>query len=153
MTHSRQYAGRRRAADGRTLLLAAVACALCLAARPTASAAPAPTFDLDFVPADAVLVVSVKVAAVWTNPVVKAAREKLGDDLPLPLREAEKQYGVKAGDVDRFTLIRRSAREQDRDSVVISTVKPYDRKALAAAVAPDAAEEMVGDHAFYHAKE
>jgi hypothetical protein len=70
-------------------------------------------------------VISVRVGALWANPVVKAAREKLGDDLPLPLREAEQRYGLKAHDVDRFTWIQTTVREGGGDSVVIGTLKPY----------------------------
>jgi hypothetical protein len=142
MTHPRQS---NAAPDAAAMLAVLAFCFVATSGR----AAPAPEFELEYVPADAVAVVSVRVGALWTHPVVKAAREKLGKDLPMPLLELQRFTGADAQDVERFTAVTTSTRLLDGESVVVVTTKPYDRKALIAAVAPDAKEEKVGERSFY----
>ena len=54
--------------------------------RPTAAAGQNRRSALDFVPADAVAVLSVRVADLWKHPAGKAIREKLRKDCRTPSR-------------------------------------------------------------------
>jgi Protein of unknown function (DUF1559) len=151
MTHPR----RSFAALAPTALFAAVAAAaLYLATQPIGYAADKSdppkvvTGSLDFVPADAVAVISVRVADIWNHPAVKAVLEKQ-KDLPEPLREVSTRFGVHPEDVERVTIIEESARGPGQELVGVTMLKPYNRRAVLGAAAPDAKEKDVGARSFY----
>ncbi len=128
---------------GRAAFLAAVAAAaLWLAEGPEASGrAPAPG-ELDAVPADGVAVVSVRFAELWNSAALKAGREKVAKEIPDFQENAVKALGVSPDDVERLTGVMPSAERPDW-VVFITTVKPYDAKKVAAALAADGKEETV----------
>ena len=137
------------------LFAAAAVGALCLAARPDGYAADksdqapkAAAAPLDFVPADAVAVVSIRVGDIWNHPAVKAVVEKQGKDLA-PLKEFSRSFGVAPDAVERFTMVEESARGPEQEFVALTTTQPYDKKAVLAAVASSAREQQAGDHSIY----
>jgi hypothetical protein len=124
--------------DNRRLAAAALAVvavgALYLVAPPAAHAAKAAASPLDFVPSDAAVFVTVQVGDLWAHPAVKAWRAKAGKELPEPL-DIRKHFGVAPDEIDRITLF---SLKGGPPLIALTTIKPYDRKAVLLAVAPDA---------------
>src|SRR4051794_26271802 len=94
---------------------AALACAPALA---RAADPPLPA-ELDLIPRDADLVVSVRVAKLWKSELFHSYREMIaGDDAAfIPL------FGYRPDDLERVTV----AATGDDLLVILSTVKPTDR--------------------------
>ena len=63
-----------------------------------------------------------------------------------------KQFGVAPDDIDRLTLFvpAEPAQIVQEPLVAVTTVKPYDRKAVLDAAAPGAKEEKINDRSYYH---
>ena len=142
----------------RSLLAVAVAAAVafCLAGRPDGGkAAPVPEgAALSFVPADAIVVASVHVADLWKHPAGKAILQKLTEGSPDIIQAIRGQFGVGPADVDRVTLFV-PALGKDPDPreteplIAVTTLRPYDRKAILAAAVPNAEERKVKGRTLY----
>jgi hypothetical protein len=109
--------------------------------------------DLQRVPADAAVFVSVRVADLWNQEAAAGAREGLTRDVPDALREWQSLLGVPPGEVERLTLVfpEFGAREEPAPVAFVATVKPYDKAKVLAAVAPGAPEERRNGHTLYAA--
>ncbi len=145
---------------GRTLATASIAVAagaLLLAARPAGYAADkddppvkAAASTPDFVPADAAAVLSVRVADLWKHPAGKALRDKLTEGMPDALKAVRGHLGVGAEEIDRLTAFVPLPSPGTMPTLVaVTTLKPYDQKAVLAAAAPDAKERKVKERSFY----
>ena len=105
---------------------------------------------LDFVPADAAAVLSVHVADLWKHPAGKALRDKLTEGLPDALKAVRGHLGVGPEEIDRVTAFVPLPSPGTRPPLVaVTTLKPYDQKAILAAAAPDAKEQKVNERSFY----
>ena len=157
MTQARRFTTLMRA-----VLFAAIAVAvLCLAARPAGYAAdkdePAKaTSPLDYIPADAVAVVSVRWADCWDHPVLKPALRAYMKDVPGALDNFRRYYGVEPADIDRqvlFSLMNPNVLGPYGPAlepcVLVTTRKPYDRRTILEAAAPGAREEKIKDRSYY----
>ncbi len=99
---------------------------------------------LDFVPADAAAVLSVRVADLWKHPAAKALREISGDELSAALKQARKQLGVAPDEIDRLIVFLPDTPDKE-PLIAVTTSKPYDKKAVVAAMAPYARERKLKD--------
>lgn len=158
MMQTSRNAGRALPTLARAATVAAVAAgALFLAARPdgrSVNAAPSGVWGArDFVPADAVAVVSVHVADLWQHRAGKALHDKLTAGAPDDVKAIHGQFGVGPEEIDRVTafapLPAPGAGGPPQPLIAVTTLKPYDQKAVLAAAAPDAKEQKVKDRAFY----
>lgn len=130
--------------------------ALYLVARPDgyaadkdASAPKAST--LDFLPADTVAVSTVRVSALWKHPAVKAIRDKINEDMPDAAKAVRGRLGVGLEEIDRLTAFLPNTPSKE-PLVAVTTVKPYDKKAVLAAAAPDAVEVERKGPSYYTSK-
>ena len=143
-------------------LFAAVAtAALFLAARPAGYAADnndpgKATSPLDYVPADAAAVVSIRWADCWDHPVLKPGLRALTTDVPGVPDNFHRYYGIEPADIDRevlFSLMKADVQGPYGPSlepcVLVTTRKPYDRKTILDAAAPGAREEKIKDRTYY----
>jgi hypothetical protein len=106
--------------------------------------------DLARVPADAAGFVSLRPADVWFSDLGKNLRKRLGKDLEPMTREFKRTLGLTLADIERVTLVL-GAESPDPMMAVMRTRKPYDRKAVLAAFAPDASEEKFKGYSLYAA--
>ncbi len=112
----------------RRLIAPSLVCllALGLAAPAPAYAEPLPP-ELDLVPRDAALVVSIRAADVWNSPLVKPLRDFIIED-PAKLRDIEAPLGFRVEELERLTIfipgidMRRGPSEP---VVVLTSAKPY----------------------------
>ena len=157
MTHPR----RSVAALVPVLFAAVAAAALCLAPCQAGYAAdktdPVPlatASPLDYVPADAPAVVMLRFADLWDHPISKAAREKLEKEMPETLQQFQTEFGVAPAEIERLTVFWPTLNIKSRTDplVVVTTRKPYDRKAVLDAAAAEAEEEKVKDRSYYVGK-
>ena len=105
-------------------------------------------------PADAVAVASVHIADLWKHPAGKAILEKLTEGSPEIVKAIRGQFGVGPEDVDRVTLfvpaLEKFPSRRDREPLVaVTTLKPYDQRAVLTAVAPDTLVRMVKGRTIY----
>jgi Protein of unknown function (DUF1559) len=152
MQHRRILWGLARAA----LVVVLAAGTIYLAAPPDGYAAdtsdpPKPTTGaLDVVPADAAAVVSIHVADLWNYPPANAVLQKQAKDLP-PFRQFRETLGLGLEEIERLTVILQGEDWLNEwfSVLALTTLKPYDQKAILAAVAPNAKEKKVGDRSYY----
>jgi hypothetical protein len=116
---------------------------------PDKGAAPKLSEGLEYVPADAVAFVTVRVADVGGLPPFKAFREKLEKDSPELLQEATQAAGVAPDEIDRVTLVTQSLKGPEFELALVHTPRPFDRRKVQAAVAPGAKEEKTKDGPLY----
>jgi len=98
-----------------------------------------PTDALTLIPGDAQGFVTVRVAEVANNPVVKdvlARIQQMGQD---PVKEMQNAFGVAPTDLDRFTLVVQDG-PKEQMWVVLSSTKPFDRNKVNQKLALDATE-------------
>jgi hypothetical protein len=110
-----------------------------------------PDADLALVPADAAGVVVVRIADLW-NSEGAAGFRKMARDNPKFVRvldELQKQTGLSGPDVERLIVILPEPGGPGGEFIVISTVKPYDRAKVLAAIVPDPQEKKAGGKAYY----
>ncbi|HVS35906.1 MAG TPA: DUF1559 domain-containing protein [Gemmataceae bacterium] len=108
--------------------------------------APKATGELDAVPIDGAAAVSVNVAQAWNDPGLKAARERLAKDDPQfgeHMANFAKEIGVAPEAIERVTVVQPTMQGPAEPAIFITTIKPYDAKKVAAAVAPDGKEESI----------
>jgi hypothetical protein len=128
----------------------AVAAAMFLAP-PAGRAAPAPGFQPAFIPADAAGFYTLHVADLWDHSAVKAVRDKMGSDASELFKQRGFNLRLGAGldQIEYFTLIEGTPRGPEEEVGIVSTARPYDRKAILAAFGPDAEEKKAGDRTYY----
>ncbi len=128
------------------LLLALAALAAGLdGARLSAQEKAALPADLDLVPRDGTGFVALRIAATW-NSAGAANLRKLTTDVPefaRGLQEMEKEIGLTVTDIDRLLLILPPIDSSAPPLVVFTTVKPFDRAKVLAALVPGAEEKKV----------
>src|SRR5262249_39068255 len=93
--------------------------------------------DLARAPAKGMLMLSVRPADLWTSPLGKGIREKMGKAaaaLPAALKE---EAGLGPADVERLTLVVRDPGAR-APLLLVSAVEKVDRKAVLAAAVPRA---------------
>jgi hypothetical protein len=134
--------------------LIAAAVVVCLAA-PYATAAeePAPkaASPLDYVPKDALEVISIRVADYWNQPGFKTERDAIRRGLPEGFDDFRSYFGMDPNEVERLTFF--SVVDSGllgpigpslEPAVVVTAVKPYDRDAiLKGAAVPSQREERI----------
>ena len=104
-------------------------------------------------PADAFAVITVRVADLWKHPAGKAIREKLAGGLPDALKAFRGHLGVGPEEIERVTAFEPlpgpgTGGPMD-PLLAVTTLQPYDQKAVLAAAAPDAKEQKVKERSFY----
>lgn len=113
-------------------------------------AGPGP--DTEGVPADAVFLVSARVADLWNSDTVQKLRQQSGQEWAEGLKELDKEVGVAPGDMERVTVVMSEFKARS-PLVFITTVKPYDRaKILATAFPGVKAEKRMEQIYFVSAK-
>ena len=108
---------------------------------------PKAAADLDAVPADGVAMISVRVGDLLNHAAFKGAREKLAKDAPDVVERLTNELGVAPEDIERYTAVVPSVGPPPAWLGFVTTVKPYDAKKVAAALAPDGQEEKVNGKA------
>jgi Protein of unknown function (DUF1559) len=122
-------------------------------------AANAMASALDYVPSDALVVISIRVADYWNEPRFKVEREALRAGLPEGFESFRSYFGMEPDKVERLTYF--SVADSGllgpygpslEPAIVVTAVKPYDRKAiLKGAAVPSQREERIkflDDHTF-----
>ena len=93
---------------------------------------------------------SVHVADLWKHPAGKALRDKLTEGMPDALKAVRGHLGVGPEEIDRVTAFMPLPSPGTRPPLVaVTTLKPYDQKAVLAAAAPDAKEQKVMERSYY----
>jgi len=125
----------------RGVMLFAAAAVVCFGA-PYATAAEKPAAKatasaLDYVPTNAVVVISIRIADYWSQPRFNSEREALRVGAPQVFTGFRDYFGLEPGEVERLTYF--SAAEPDligaygpvlEPAVVVTTLKAYDRKTI-----------------------
>jgi len=101
--------------------------------------------DLDVVPRDAEMIVSVRVAKLWKSDLFKSYREMLGDNDDA----VAAMFGYRPSDLDRVTV----AVKGDDLVGILTTIKPTDRKAILKEFAPRAVVVKIGGVTCYRNEE
>jgi prepilin-type processing-associated H-X9-DG protein len=96
--------------------------------------------DAALVPPDGGMVVSVRVADLWSSDVVRPAREKLGKDLGEMMAELEKHLGAPLSQIERLTLLL-PAFPPPGEVVLVALDRPLDRAKVKALAGEGAKEE------------
>ncbi len=136
-------------------MLIAAAVVACLAAPYTTAAAElapkAAASPLDYVPKDALEVISIRVADYWTQPGFKTERDAIRTGLPDGFDNFRSYFGMDPDEVERLTFF--SVADSGllgpigpslEPAVVVTAMKPYDREAiLKGAVVPSQREERI----------
>jgi len=91
--------------------------------------------ELDLIPRDAGLFVSIRVADLWDNEVVQPLRDLLAKDQARGMIELEKMTSLRPEHVERITLLAPSiGPDMGPPIVIVTTIKPYDRAKLLTAL-------------------
>jgi len=105
---------------------------------------------LEYVPPEAMLVASIRPAALLSHPAVKELRDIVAKD-----EMSQQLFGMPLADISRITAIPLlSARPDARDALgfVIHTIKPIDEQGILDLVAPDAEKKTFEGHVYYQDK-
>jgi len=149
MTASKRWRGRGRTA----FLTVLAAAALWMAEKPAASGRAADktdeASDLDVIPSEGEVILSLHLAELWNDQAFKTAREKILKDAPLLSDVVVQKVGAAPDEIERLTGLMPSVSSNGGWLFFITTTKTYDPKKVLAALAPDAAEEKVKGHAFH----
>jgi hypothetical protein len=105
--------------------------------------------DLQRVPRDAALFVTVRAGDLWALPEFRAARDKFLKESPDLVQQVEATFGVPPEDLDRVTFIVANAAPNTQPAFAIHTSRPYARKQVLAKAAPEAKEKKSGDHTLW----
>jgi prepilin-type processing-associated H-X9-DG protein len=107
-------------------LYALVWCAiLCAPAGALRAAYPLPA-ELNLIPRDSAVFVSIRVADLWNSPALKPIHELVIDDL----KTFEKDNGFHPKDVERVTILVPGLNQQSEPLFIVTTTKPYDLAAV-----------------------
>ncbi len=151
---------------GRTAFLAILAAALWMLDRPAASVRSADKPDepseLDVIPNNGTVILSLHVVDVWNDKGFRPTREKILLTGVLVPGLVVKQFGVAPEEMERLTWLTFSNSFADPGGWItfpfsdaggwltfVTTTKPYDRKKVLAALTPDATEDKVKGRLFY----
>jgi hypothetical protein len=129
------------------------ALALSLAAVPRLAAADPLPPDLALVPADAAGFAAVRVADLWNSDGAAPLRKMVADNKEMTknLDDLHTTTGLAPGDVARLVLIA-PAPGVGGPLTVVTTVKPYDKMKLLAALGPGAREMKAGGKTYHVAE-
>src|SRR5687767_7186232 len=81
--------------------------------------------DLSRAPAKGMVMFSVRPADLWTSPVGKGVREKMGKEVAAMTAAIKEETGLEPGDIERLTLVLRDPGAR-APLVLLSTVKKAD---------------------------
>jgi hypothetical protein len=108
--------------------------------------------DLALVPSDVAGFASLEIAALW-NGGEAAALKKVSEAHPIVIlwtvRHLEKTIGLTLAEIKRVVAVVPDFKSMDEGVVILTTVKPYDRKKVSAAVVPNAKEDKIKDKTFF----
>jgi hypothetical protein len=96
--------------------------------------------DLARVPVKAFALLSIRAADVWTSPLGKSLRGKLGKVIEAPVKEAQGKTGLSPADLERVTLVLMDHRAR-RPLIFFATTKALDPKKVFALFVPEGNEE------------
>jgi hypothetical protein len=83
--------------------------------------------DLARVPARSLALVSVRAADVWSSPLAKGMRERLGKDFAAMIKDVETKTGLTAEDVERVTVVMKEPHDAP-PLLFFGMTKTFDRK-------------------------
>jgi hypothetical protein len=95
--------------------------------------------DVEMIPADGAVVLSIRPADMWGHDLLKPVRAKLGKEAALAVAEMEKHLGAPPEQMERFTVLAPALMSEPL--LLVGLAKPYDRKKVAALAGPEAKEE------------
>jgi Protein of unknown function (DUF1559) len=104
--------------------------------------------DLERLPGNAVLLVSIRVADVWNSEPVKIFRQRRAQELVEGLKRFEKEIGVAPDDMERLTLVMTEFKSRG-PLIFITTIKPFDRAKILATTVPGLKAEKRVDQIFF----
>jgi hypothetical protein len=114
---------------------------------PSAPKAALPV-NLERLPGDAALLVSVRVADLWNSEPVKLFRQQKAQELAEGLKMFEKEIGVAADDMERLTLVMTEFKSRG-PLIFITTIKPFDRAKILATAVPGLKAEKRMEQIFF----
>src|SRR5262249_5971221 len=101
--------------------------------------------DLALVPGDAFAFATIRVADLWGHEGTKSLRERLAKEFPDAYKELEKTAGVPPAEIERLsfgiTKTPGPGGPGPTFAILVTTVKPYDKQKVLAALVPDSKEE------------
>jgi hypothetical protein len=145
----------RRSGWSRPLVAGGLAGALAAAlwawapARTEGEALPA---DVAALPADAVILASVRAADLWESDLTKPARDKLARELGDVAGQTEKLLGARPADIERLSFLVLSP-GPGSELTVVGLKQPYDKAKVKALAGPDAKEETFKGHTLFAGKQ
>jgi len=94
-----------------------------------------PASELDLIPRDAGMFVSIRVADLWQTDIAQPLRDLFAKERPEALAELEKQISLRPEQVERITILFPTVGpEMDAPLILITTIKPYNREKLLTAL-------------------
>jgi Protein of unknown function (DUF1559) len=114
---------------------------------PSAPKAALPA-DLERLPGDAALLVSIRVADVWNSDPVKIFRQQKAQELAEGLKMFQKEIGVPPEDIERATVVMTEFKSKG-PLVFVTTIKPFDRAKILATVVPGLKAEKRNEQIFF----
>jgi hypothetical protein len=96
--------------------------------------------DLARVPARSLALYSVRVADVWSSPLARGARDRLGKDLTAKIKDIETKTGLTAENVERVTIVLSGAKEP-MPLFFVGTAKAFDARKIFRLAVPGGMEE------------
>jgi hypothetical protein len=113
--------------------------------RPSETTLPS---ELQAVPADAALVLSVRVAELWNSDAAMALRQQKAGELAGGLKMFEKEIGVPPEDIERVVVIMSDLKSKG-PLLFITTTKPYDRAKILTTAFPNVEAEKRHEQIFF----
>jgi Protein of unknown function (DUF1559) len=104
--------------------------------------------ELQRVPADAALLVSVRVAELWNSEPVKAMRQQRAQELAEGIKLFEKEIGVSPEEIERATVLMNDFHSM-RSVVFVTTGKPHDRVKILSTALAGARAEKRGEQIYF----
>jgi prepilin-type processing-associated H-X9-DG protein len=104
--------------------------------------------DVALVPADGLVMATIRVAELWNNEVIKPARVQVEKQLAEPLRRFEEDLGATPEQIERLTFFV-TGPGPDLEMRVVALKRPYDRDKVRALAGPDAKRETFKGHLLF----
>jgi hypothetical protein len=104
--------------------------------------------DLQRVPADATLLISVRVAELWNSEPVKAMRQQRAQELAEGIKLFEKEIGVAPDEIERAIVLMNDFHSM-RSVVFVTTAKAHDRVKILSTALAGARAEKRGDQIYF----
>jgi hypothetical protein len=96
--------------------------------------------DLARVPVDALAFQSVRVADVWSSPIARGVRARLGKEFTAMIKDVETKYGLAAEDIERATMVLKDP-QAPMPLFFFGTKKAFDKKRVFGLAVPGGEEE------------